>query len=131
MKCDNLEKRLKKLFRKHIIKLVLDEINAENGTDYQMKDIEIKFERATITNETENITNEKTKADTEQVRVTTILNAAANLDEETVLQGLCAIFDFDYDEIKAKVQKQKEENELEAARTALKSVEPIEEPTIE
>ena len=131
MKCDNLEKRLKKLFRKHIIKLVLDEINAANGTDYQMKDIEIKFERATITNETENITNEKTKADTEQVKVTTLLNIAASIGEEQTLKAICEVMDWDFDEIQSQVEKAQEEADLQAAKNALNSVEPtepIEEP---
>lgn len=131
MKADNLEKGLKKLLRKHIIKIVLDEINTENGTDYQLKDVEIKFDRATITNETENITNEKTKADTEQVRVTTILNIAAAIGEEQTLKAICEVMDWDFEEIQSKVAKAQEEADLQAAKNALSAVEPtepIEEP---
>ena len=134
MKCDNLEKRLKKLLRKNIIRLVLDEINAENGTDYQMKDIEIKFERATITNETENITNEKTKADTEQVKVTTLLNIAASVGEEQTLKAICEVLDWDFDEIQSQVKAAQEEADLQAVKNALEMAatdEPIEEPTEE
>lgn len=134
MKSDNLEKRLKKFLKKHIIRLVLDEINVVNGTDYQLKDVEIIFERATITNETENITNEKTKADTQQVQTTTILNIAAAVGEEQTLKAICTVMDWDFDEIQSQVKKAQEEADLQAVKNALNSVvtdEPIETPTEE
>lgn len=133
MKSDKLEIRLKKLLKK-IIKIVLDEINAEYGTDYQLKDVEIKFERSTLTNDTENITNEKTKADTEQVRITTILNIAASVGEEQTLKAICEVMDWDFKEIQSQLEKMKAEDDLQAAKNALADVEPtepIETPTEE
>jgi SPP1 family phage portal protein len=132
MKSDKLEIRLKKLLKK-IIKIVLDEINAEYGTDYQLKDVEIKFERSTLTNDTENITNEKTKADTEQVRITTILNIAASVGEEQTLKAICAVMDWDFEEIQSQVEKMQKEADLQAVKNALNSTEPtepIEEPIV-
>ena len=131
MKADKLEIRLKKLL-KDIIKVVLDEINKEHGTDYQMKDVEIKFERTTLANDTENIANEKVKADTQQAQTTTILNVAASVGEEQTLKAICEVMDWDFEEIQSQVKKMQEEADLQAAKNALESVEPtepIEEPT--
>jgi len=132
MKADKLEIRLKKLL-KDIIKVVLAEINTEHGTDYQMKDVEIKFERSTLANDTENIANEKVKADTEQVRITTILNIAASVGEEQTLKAICEVMDWDFEEIQSQVEKMQKEADLQAVKNALNSTEPtepIEEPIV-
>jgi SPP1 family phage portal protein len=123
MKADKLEIRLKRLL-KSIVKIVLAEINEENGTDYQLSDVEIKFTRSTLTNETENLANEKAKADTEQVKVNTILNIAAAVGEEQTLKAICEVMDWDFEEIKSAVEKAKEEQELNAAKTTLEAVVP-------
>lgn len=123
MKADKLEIRLKRLL-KSIVKIVLAEINEENGTDYQLSDVEIKFTRSTLTNETENLANEKAKADTEQVKVNTILNVAAAVGEEQTLKAICEVMDWDFEEIKSAVEKAKEEQELNAAKTTLEAVVP-------
>ena len=132
MKSDLFEIRLKK-FLKPIIKIVLDEINAEHGTDYQQKDVQTKFERTTLTNETENIANEKVKADTQQVQTTTILNIAASVGEEQTLKAICEVMDWNFEEIQSQVEKMKEEADLQAAKNALnltEPTEPIEEPVV-
>lgn len=126
MKSDRLEIRLKRLLRKDIIRIVLDEINAENGTDYQQKDVEIIFERSTLTNEKENADIEKVKADTEQVKTTTILNVADSVGEEQTLKAICEVLDLDYEEVKGQIEKMKEEADLQAVKNALDSVEPVE-----
>lgn len=132
MKADKLEIRLKNLLKK-IVKIVLDEINEENKKDYQLSDIEFKFTRSTLSNDTENITNEKTKADTEQVRITTILNIAASVGEEQTLKAICEVMDWDFKELQSQMEKMKADDDLQAAKTVLDSVEPtepIEEPTV-
>lgn len=131
MKSDRLEIRLKRLLRKDIIRIVLDEINAENDTDYQQKDVEIIFERSTLTNEKENADIEKVKADTEQVKTTTILNVAASIGEEQTLKAICEVLDLDYEEVKGQIEKMKEEADLQAAKTALDSVVPDDGTTVE
>ena len=50
LKAGKLTKRLKR-FLKSIIRVVLDEIKAKNGTDYQYTDVEIEFEHIIPTNE--------------------------------------------------------------------------------
>lgn len=122
LKSDKLEKRLKKLL-KEILKVVLNEINAEHKTDYQLSDVKIeKFQKQTPTNDSENIANEKTKADTQQVKVNTILNIAANVGDEQTLKALCKVMDWDFDELKGQVEKLKEEQNLADAKKALEGV---------
>ena len=123
MKADKLEKRLRKLL-KDIIKVVLKEINDENDKDYQLSDIEFDFSRETMVNETENIQNAKVKAETEQLRINTLLNLVSTIDDETLVKAMCDELDFDYDEIKGKIQKMKDEEGLQGAKDALNDIVP-------
>lgn len=122
LKANKMEKRLRKML-KDIINVVLAEINQENKTDYQRSDIYFAFERSVMMNETENIQNKKTEAETKQIEVNTILNLAATLDDETVIRSICDVMDLDYEEIKGKLPKP--EDDLMGAQSALASV-PIE-----
>jgi SPP1 family phage portal protein len=121
MKADKLEIRLKRLL-KDIIKIVLAEINAENKTDYQLSDVEMNFTRSTLTNDTENLANEKVKADTEQVKVNTILNVAATIGDEECLKLICEQLDLDFKELKSEMEKQKEEPDTTNAQNALNDI---------
>jgi hypothetical protein len=89
---------------KEIIKVVLADINSVNKTDYQLKDVKIEFPHQMIVNEQENIQNDKTKAETEQIQVNTILNVAAAIGDEETLKAICDVLDLDYDEISANVE---------------------------
>lgn len=106
LKANKLEIRLKKFLRK-LIKVFLDTINEEEGTAYELADIYFKFERETITNDTDNAQIKLTKAQAEQTEVNTLLNIANSgiLDDETILKNICDILDVDYEEIKDKVPK--------------------------
>ena len=53
LKCSKLEIRLKQFLRK-LIKVVLQEINDNNKTDYQMKDVYFNFEHEIMSNAQEN-----------------------------------------------------------------------------
>lgn len=129
MKANRMETRLKKLL-KDILKVVLAEINQDNKKDYQLSDIYFDFERNIMVNENENAQTEKIKAETQQIQVNTILNVAANLDDETVLRNICDILELDYEDIKDKVPKPDEDGFVNA-RTALEGVEPEDEKDIE
>jgi hypothetical protein len=73
-----------------------------------------------MTNESENITNEKTKADTQSVRITTILNAAAEIGDEKTAELICDCLDIDYEDIKDSLGKDNgADDDLTAAKTAL------------
>ena len=120
LKCNKLEIRLKQ-FLKKILKVVLDEINRIDGTDYQMKDVWFEFEREVMTNASDNAMIEKTDAETQQIKLNTILNVATALDDETVLKAICDILDLDYEEVKDRVDNM---DELDMVETKLDSIVP-------
>ncbi len=117
LKADKLVKRIKQ-FLKGIIRVVLDEINTKNGTDYQPSDVEVNFEYIVPTNEQENVQNAKMEAETQQMRINTILNIAANVGDEQTLKAICDEMDWDFDELK----DQLEQNDPEDALATLEGV---------
>jgi hypothetical protein len=127
LKCNKMEIRLKQFMRK-LLKVVLAEINEQNGTDYQQKDVWFNFEREVMTNAADNAQIELTDAQKKQVEITTLLNLATYLDEETLMQNICEILDIDYEEIKDKLPKRDEGADPYAAQTALDAIQPEDEP---
>lgn len=105
LKCNKLEIRLRQFLRK-ILKVVLQEINDRNDTDYQQKDVYFDFQREVMTNASDNAQIEKTDAETEQVKINTLLNLASTLDQETIVQNICDVLDIDYEEIKDKLPEE-------------------------
>lgn len=122
MKANKFERRLKKLL-KELLKVVIDEINTRENRDYKASDVKINFKRSVMTNETENATNEKTKAETQQVQINTILNVASQLDDETVIKAICDILDIDYESIKDKLPETSD-GQIEGAQRVLDGVTP-------
>jgi SPP1 family phage portal protein len=102
LKCSKLEIRLKQFLRK-IIKVVIAEINVQNGTDYQMKDVYIDFEHEIMSNAQENAQIKLTEAQAKQAEINTLLSLAAQLDNETLMQLICDQLDIDYEDIKDKL----------------------------
>ena len=123
LRANKLEKRLKQFLRK-LLKVVLEEINSIDGTDYQQKDVYFDFEREIPTNAQENAQIELTEAQKRQTEITTILNLAGTIDDETKLQLICEQFDLDYQMLKDKFPK--EEEDTAAVQELLNGV-PIEE----
>lgn len=109
LKCNKLEIRLKQFFRK-LLKVVLNEINTTNNTDYQMKDVYFAFDREVMTNAQDNAEIEKIDAEKQQVQISIILSVANILDTETVIQSICEILDIDYEEIKDKLPQDEEKD---------------------
>ena len=130
MKADKLQPRLEGLLDQ-VLDVVLDEINKENETDYQRSDIEYNFTRSLMTNETENIANEKVKAETKQVVINTILNAAPVIGDEKTLQLICDELDIDFEEIKGELEKMQEAQNLVDAKNNLNNIIPEDAPVIE
>ena len=129
LKCNKLEIRLKQFLRK-LLKVVLNEINEMNGTDYQMKDVYFTFDREVMTNASDNAAIEKTDAERKQVEINTLLNIAARLDNETLMQLICDILDIDYEEIKDKLPKP-EDGDPYQAQTALDAIQTEDDPAPE
>lgn len=130
MKANKLIKRLKR-FLKGIIKVVLDEINQKNGTDYQYSDLTVGFHPVVPTNEQENAQNAKTEAETQQIRINTILNVAVNVGDEQTLKAICDEMDWDFDELEGQLEQMNEQQNTLNAMTALEGVVVDEEVPVE
>ena len=117
LKCNKLEIRLKQFLRK-ILKVVLQEINDTNNTDFQQKDVYFRFEREVMTNAQDNAQIELTDAQRRQTDVNTLLSLQSTLGDETVIQNICEVLDIDYEEIKSKLPK----DDLTDAQVALDGV---------
>ena len=119
LKCSKLEIRLKQFLRK-LIKVVLQEINDINGTDYQMDQVYFDFGHEIMSNAEENARIELTQAQKKQAEINTLLGLATHLDNETVMQLICDELDIDYNEIKGKLPDPNEaDNALKDAQGAL------------
>ena len=104
LKCKKLEIRLKQLFR-NILRVVLDEVNRMNGSDYQQKDVYFVFGREVMTNAQDNAQIELTDAQKQQIQINTLLSLNNVLDDETIIQTICEILDIDYESIRDKLPK--------------------------
>ena len=102
LKCSKLEIRLKQFLRK-LLKVVLQEINDVNGTDYQMNDVYFDFCHEVMSNQQENAQIALTEAQKKQIMINTLLTLATYLDNETMMQNVCEVLDIDYEEIKDKL----------------------------
>lgn len=128
MKTNKLEIRLKQFIRK-LLKLVLDDINKRDGTDYKQSDVYFDFERVVPTNALENAQIELSEAQKRQLEINTLLNIQTQLDNETLMQRICEQLDIDYDDIKDKLPDP-EADELAQVEAALQSA-PVEGDVIE
>lgn len=126
LKCNKLEIRLKQFMRK-LLKIVLAEINAENGTDYQQKDVYFVFDREIISNESDNAQIELTEAQKRQTEINTILNLREVIGDDMMLQLIAEQLDIDLDELKASRPKSEDEP-LFAAKSALQTIIPEDDP---
>ena len=121
LKANKLIRRLKR-FLKGIIRVVLDEINAENGTDYQCSDVIVEFNPIIPTNEQEDAQIAFTEAQTEQMRINSILNAATVIGDEETLKAMCGILELDFDELKGQLEQLHEAQNTADAQNLLKGV---------
>lgn len=121
LKCNKLEIRLKQFMRK-LLKLVLNEINDENNTDYQQKDIYFNFERETITNATENAQVELVEAQRKQTDITTLLNLAPKIGDDIMMEQVFDVLDLNYEDYKDRLPKP--EDDIADAQDALNDVQP-------
>ena len=117
LKCNKLEVRLKQ-FMRHILKVVLQEINQQEETDYQSKDVYFDFEREIMTNALDNAQIEQTDAQTEQTRINTLLGLEATLGSERVVKMISEVLDLDWNEIKDDLPDK--DDEIEAALNELR-----------
>ena len=117
LKCNKLEIRLRQFLRK-ILKVVLQEINDENGTDFRSKDVYFDFKREVMTNAQDNAQIELTDAQKRQTEINTLLGLQSVLGDEVVIQNICEVLDLDYEGIKSKLPK----DDMAEAQTVLNGV---------
>ena len=125
LKCNKLETKVRS-FLKKLVRIALQEINDINETDYQVNDVYFEFDREVMTNASDNALIEKTEAETQQIRLTSILNAAARLDNETVLQAICELFELEFEDVQSNIE-QNPVADLNSASEALANA-TVEEP---
>lgn len=128
LKANKMIKRLKR-FLKPIIHVVLDEINAKNGTDYQYSDVTVNFKPVIPTNEQENAQIAQIEAQTEQIKINNVLSAATMIGDDETLKAICGILDLDYDDLKGQLERLNEQQNTVDAQTMLESVVTDERPT--
>ena len=119
LRCKNLESKIKQ-FMSEIVKVVIDEINEQDGTDYQCDDVYFEFRHQIITNESENKDIELKEAQIRQTTVGTLLNVSNVLDDETLLQNICDVLDIDYEEVKDKLPNNMDDTQMNAAEQILR-----------
>jgi SPP1 family phage portal protein len=123
LKAKKLEGRLKKLLRS-ILRVVLDEINIKYKTAYQTSDVQIQFDHIIPTNESETAQNAYVEAQTQQLRINSMLQAAAIIGDEAALRAICDVLDLDFDSVKEQANSQKEAEDFLTAQNTLKNVVP-------
>ena len=117
LKCNKLEVRLKQ-FMRHIVDIVLKEINEQDGTDYQSRDVYFDFEREIMTNALDNAQIDQIDAQTEQTKVNTLLGLESTLGSERVVKMITEVLDLDWNEIKNDLPDK--DDEIEAALNELR-----------
>lgn len=113
LRCNRLETQLKRFLRK-VVNVVIDEINKEQGTDYQTDSVHFEFTHEVMSNEQENATIEKTDAEKKQVEINTLLSLQSVIGDEQVVRMICDVLGIDYDEIKDQIPKDDPYADLES-----------------
>lgn len=102
LRCAKMTIQIKQFLRK-ILKVIIDEINEQNGTDYKLSQVYFSFEPEIMSNAQENAQIALTESQEQQTRINTLLGLATYLDNETLVQNICEVLDIDYEEIKGKL----------------------------
>ena len=96
-----------------ILEVVIKEINETNGTDYLIDEVYFNFERETITNDLDNANVEVLEANKRNVEITTLLNLAANLPDETLMELIFEQLDLNYEDYKDLVEEKINEGKVD------------------
>ena len=91
------------LFLQQMVEVVLAEINAKEGTDYQLEQVYFKFTPEIMANASENAQIELTEAQRRQAEINTLLGLADRLDNELLMELIAEQLDLDFQEIKSKI----------------------------
>ncbi len=105
LKCNKIETRLREVLRE-MIRLIVDDINAKNGTAYNYQDVEISIVKQTMVNDQDEAEKAKTIAETKSIIINAILATAPILDNDSVIELICDEFELDFEEVKQKIEEQ-------------------------
>lgn len=105
LKANKKEMQLKRMMNK-VIRIVLEEINKNNKSNYTLKDVYMVFDRIVPSNELDNANIELAQANRRQVEINTLLNVATKLDDETLLKSICQVLEVDYEDVKDRIPKE-------------------------
>lgn len=108
LRCKKMREQIEK-FLEEIVKVVLDEINSTNNTDYSIDMVDFVFKPEIMSNAQENAQIELTDAQEQQVRINTLLSLVAQLGDELVAQQIFDVLSLDYEEWKDKIPKPEED----------------------
>lgn len=115
LKATKFEIKLKQFMRK-LLKIVLAEINDQQGTDFQMNQVYFSFDHEIMSNAQENAQIDLTKAQEQQTRINTLMSLATQLGNDILMQNICDVLELDYEEIKGKLPDPEEAaNSIEGA----------------
>lgn len=124
LRCAKMIIQIKQFLRK-ILKVIIAEVNDQNGTDYQLSQVYFTFEPEIMSNAQENAQIALTEAQEQQTRINTLLGLATYLDNETLMQNICEILDIDYEEIKSKLPDPDDAaNQIAVGKEGLGGIEP-------
>lgn len=101
--------RLKELMSK-LIAIAIKEINDQNGSAYDVDDVQIIIEPVVPTDEKEDAEIEKLKVEKRREEIGALLDVLALLDQETGIKEVCRILELDYDTVSEQL---KADGELE------------------
>lgn len=123
MRCSKIIDRLELLLM-DLVEVVIDEINAQNGTGYTTEQVYIDICPEIMSNAQENAQIELTDAQKQQTLINTLLSLATYLDNELLMQQVCDVWDLDFEEVKDHFTDPNEaDNELADASGILSDVE--------
>lgn len=103
--------RLKELMSKLIV-IAIKEINDQNGSAYDINDVKVIIEPVVPTDEKEDAEIEKLKAEKRREEIGALLDAAALLDQETVIKEVCRILELDHDAVSEQLKADGELEEI-------------------
>ncbi len=105
-----------KKFLRQLLQIVIDEINAREGTSYTTDDVTIIIDPVVPTDEKEDAEIRKLDAETQREQVGALLDAEAVIDSDILLRELCRVLEIDY---QAAAEKKMQPQEIEMVRELL------------
>lgn len=114
MKANKTEVRVRTLL-KWINEMVINDINRRYNSRYSPDDVSFIFTREAMVNENDVVSNEKIMAETRDIIIKSILQAAPRLDDETVLRLICEQFELDWEEVLKAIESQEYTSGLDEA----------------